>query len=99
MTVPSIRWQCPELHDGLPAATFGIHSSQAEFIADAVDRRACEHITPAERAELKAGRIPERLQPVEVEYCPTGEDKYGAGCIHPAGHDGPCDVQPGDPDY
>lgn len=61
MTTP-IRYQCPEPHDdGLSAPAYGIHSSRPEFIADSVDRNACKHITPEERAELKAGRVPARL--------------------------------------
>ncbi|MFD4371172.1 hypothetical protein [Streptomyces sp. NPDC058486] len=61
MTRP-ILFQCPELHDGLPASSYGIHSSRPEFIRASVDRHVCEHITDAERAELHAGRVPARLQ-------------------------------------
>ncbi|MFE2283849.1 hypothetical protein ACFXDJ_06725 [Streptomyces sp. NPDC059443] len=59
------RWQCDQLHDGLSAPVFSIHSSRPEFLRDAVDRRSCEHITEAERAELSAGRVPARLTPKE----------------------------------
>ncbi|MEU7092957.1 hypothetical protein [Kitasatospora aureofaciens] len=58
---PVTRWRCPEPHEHGPAAAFGIHSSRREFLGASVDRNACEHITPAERIELKAGRVPARL--------------------------------------
>ncbi|MGW3371706.1 hypothetical protein [Streptomyces hydrogenans] len=63
MSYNPIRWQCPELHDGLPAPSYGIHSSRPEFIRDSVDRNACEHITDSELAELYVGRVPARLIP------------------------------------
>ncbi|MET9730627.1 hypothetical protein ABZZ79_08190 [Streptomyces sp. NPDC006458] len=62
MTNP-IRFQCPEPHDGLSAPAYGIDSSRPEFIKDSVDRNACEHITPEEREELYAGRVPTWLVP------------------------------------
>ncbi|WP_367137053.1 MULTISPECIES: hypothetical protein [Streptomyces] len=62
-----IRWQCPELHGDLSAPTYGIHSSRPDFICAAVERNACEHITPEERTELCAGRVPTRLVPKEED--------------------------------
>ncbi|AXE23546.1 hypothetical protein C0216_08790 [Streptomyces globosus] len=62
-----IHYQCPELHEGLNAPTYGIHSSRPEFLGASVDRNACEHITPEEREELYAGRVPARLVPREAE--------------------------------
>ncbi|WP_183068976.1 hypothetical protein [Streptomyces sp. gCLA4] len=62
-----IHYQCPELHDGLNAPVYGIHSSRPEFIRDSVDRNACAHLTQAERQELYAGHVPARLVPREIE--------------------------------
>ncbi|MFG2999757.1 hypothetical protein [Streptomyces sp. NPDC048340] len=61
-----ITWQCDQLHDGLSAPTYSLHSSREEFRRDSVDRRACVHITEAEREELCAGRVPARLEPKEA---------------------------------
>ncbi|MFD4658009.1 hypothetical protein ACFWP2_20565 [Kitasatospora sp. NPDC058444] len=92
MSIPSITWQCPEPHDGRPAPVYASHSSRSEFFADSVRRRACTHITPEERAELSAGRVPRRLAVVgvvDVDLCAAGEDTDRYGRDRRAGHDGP----------